>query len=673
MNLATTKITSTLTLSIFIIAWLIDAKPLWGVNHLIFLETIKTWLIVTVCILVAFIWSPLLQNQKFDSAIDYLGRVFWSNNRWPRILFAVVFVGIAFIFQVQTHFLGDGYTWLSNFSNEFYFPHKWTEPISIPVLRTLQWALGEYNYETALLAFRIISFASGFIVISNLFSIFGRLCEVNSLRFIGVFTFVLSGVSLQFFGYVEFYSPLWAAMTTFFLVALKYIKDGRGFWVVISFFLLSILLHVQALYLAGGVSLLLYDRYMRKFGCRSANRQFYSILLLASILLAITLVWLYNSMIEVETMFLPLISGSLQKPSYSMLSPKHIFDIANLIFLLFPGVLILVALFIGSKSPKVGTMYGHFLILSSIGSLTFLLVIDPVIGLGRDWDLMSATLFPPGLLLFHWLNSRTISVSGKSVVIYLLVCCILSGAFLATNIDVRASETRFHSLLRYYGTDNRSGWIIFGIYLKNIGDSVRLSELEREMIELFPEGTLMNHAIGLNKRGKPAASLKVTERLISKDPHNPIYLQIRGRSFHKLGQIDSSIYCLELARKLSPYRVEIIAELGEVYLKSGRIEEALKTMKSARRMDPHNELYNEGVGMAFLQMGNLDSALSIAAFLLNMDSLSVSGHLLALMATELQGDISSAKRHYNIFKRIGNDRSSYKTIVQRYQYLDQRK
>ncbi len=95
-------------------------------------------------------------------------------------------------------------------------------------------------------------------------------------------------------------------------------------------------------------------------------------------------------------------------------------------------------------------------------------------------------------------------------------------------------------------------------------------------------------------------------------------------------------------------------------------DEALSVLRAARQMDPKDETINEGVGMAFIRLGEIDSAAAIAETLLKRDSLSVSGHLLALMVAVQAGDITMAKHHYEQFKQTGQERPSYHAILEYY-------
>lgn len=655
-----------LTLAVFAFASLSPVDALWGINHGQYIPTILTlFLILITSVLVA---SSIGKHSDTgaDSAVNKLAAFFWSDSLVPRWGFALGFVAVAYFLRVETHFLGDGYGWLWNFSIEYYYLHKWTEPIAMHTVRALQWTLGGFNQDTSLLAFRIISFTSGFIVILNLFAIFDRLCASASHRVLGMATFIFSGVVLQFCGYIEFYSPLWAAMTAFFRVWLTYDRDGTRFWLVIVTFLLSAALHLQALYLTGAVLFLLYDRRVQKFESRESVRKFYLILGILAALFSVGLVWLYFTDTRIERIFLPLFEGKPMRADYAILSSKHLFDMLNLVFLVFPGALALLALLLTEKNSSGQKLRGHFLFLCSVGSLAFLLMIDPVIGLARDWDLMSATLLPPALWIFHRFDARKVFISGRAILSYTFVCVLLTGSFVAANVGVRASEKRYHSLLKYYGSNDRSGWVVLVNYLTIKEDFNFRDSIDAEMAPLFPQDSVVNKILDQLRSGQSQSALSAAKLLYESNPFILSYLQLLANCYGKAGSLDSSIYYYTKATKLARFRIPLKAELGEVYLKSGRFDEALEVLQAARRMDPHNETYNEGVGMAFLRLGQIDSTSAVAKALLERDSLSVSGHLLALMVASESRDKAAAKHHYELFKQTGKEHSSYRAILDFY-------
>ena len=116
----------------------------------------------------------------------------------------------------STHFLGDGYEWLGNFSKSDAYIHKWAEPLSPLIVRLLQTLQGGYTHATALAAFQILSVVSGGVVVYNTVRLSGMLSDSASKRLTILSTLLFSGASLLYFGYVEFYPMLWAAAFVFF-------------------------------------------------------------------------------------------------------------------------------------------------------------------------------------------------------------------------------------------------------------------------------------------------------------------------------------------------------------------------------------------------------------------------------------------------------------------------
>ncbi|HWR83718.1 MAG TPA: tetratricopeptide repeat protein [Candidatus Deferrimicrobium sp.] len=658
------------TLALFGIASFYPLQSMWGINHLAFLPDTFKYVFWAVAAIVMTLLIPPLSRPRLESALDGVAHFIWDRGIWPRLLIAGVFTAAFIFFKTETHFLGDGYGWLSILGSGEGYYHKWTEPGSIWLVRKLQALLGGYTPETALGAFRIVSFASGGLFVFAGLGILQRLCCSTEVRLLGVVSLLGSGGILLFLGYVEFYHLLWAATSVFIYVSLRCLQDGRGLgWVFLAFFV-SALMHMQAIYFIGGFMFLVFHRRLSTEGI--LRRRSVWLMGLAALGLSGTALfgWLYSTRLEVETTFLPLFSGRPKSPDYAAFSPKHLLDILNLALVMWPGAVMLLSLAPRKSGKPAVDSTALFLGLLSCGSVAFLFFVNPTLGMARDWDLMSLTLLPPFLLFLRLLDRRGLFVRWPIAGAYVLVVLFMSCCYLTVSTREQPSVSRFHSLLRYYGPMSRGGWATLAYYFRDRGDERRYQRIAAEMDDLYPEYRELKHIYALLETGEYREALLIAERLVEANPYEPDFLQVAGNVYGKLGRFDLAERFYEQAVKLKPHHM-ILNEYGQLMMKQQKHDQALRLLKRARRLAPHVTAVAEGVGLACFHLGHLDSTSAMADTLFMQDEHSPGGHLLEMVIAISRNDKAKARFHFEQYVRYGSHRSDYKSIREYYSYLAQ--
>ncbi len=626
-----------LTLGLFGLASFYPVSGMWGLNHLAFLPDVFSYLFWAVAIAVLALMIIPTSTASLDRVPNGIARFVWEKGLWPKLLIVAIFTFAFTAFRAETHFLGDGYTLLSIFGQGESFIRRWAEPGSIFIIRKLQWLLGGYTRQTTLWACQILSIASGAVVILNFISIADRIGKDTRGRLLTLITLLFSGVILLFFGYVEYYPLLWASAATFVRLGLDFLEDRRRLWLILLVFVLTVLIHLQAIFLLAGVTYLVVIKFSRQTPTFSLGWR--KLLMIGGVTLTSVLffVWLLKDQVSFAAVFLPIFTGPSQAPEYALVSTKHVMDLSNQVLVMFPGILVIVASLIYRRKKHSKDTTTVFLGLLSVGSLLFLLLIDPALGMARDWDLMSLTLLAPALLLLWLLGGKPGGMSAKVLVTYLMLCALCSISYVAANTRTAASEERFRSLLQYYGTKDDTGWAIYAYYYLNGGEYSRAMELARFMEKA---------GIRLDKTYHILAVL-----------HN------------KAGRLSEAEKYYHLALGLRPRHPLLKNELGQLYMKQGKYDKALITLKEARRINPTLTFVAEGVGLAYYHLGHLDSAINIADTLFMGDKNSPGGHLLKMVIAITQGDMNLARYHFKQYLKYGFHRSDYNNISEYYSYL----
>jgi len=659
------------TLALIGVCSFVPIQSMWGLNHLQYLPLVYSVLLYIGIAVITLLWLGGSRFGFFERWIEPVDRLLFGKSRWSKICVAAFLCLIFYLFRLHTFLLGDGYLLLSVLGQDTTHVFKWTEPGSIWLIRLVQTALGGYTKETALLAFQILSFASGAVTVYNFLGIAQRLSYDARIRLLAVVTLIGSGSMLLFFGYVEHYPVVWAAIAVFANMALRYCDTGKGLSLVLLSFAVAVVLHLQVLFFAPAVFYLV----ARKLGRERmlfAERNLPRLPVLAVYLLAVVAgVWLSKLRINFEVIFLPILVGRPASVDYAMFSPKHLLDILSLLFLIIPGWLALLAAANGEKTdaPKAPA---RFLLLSVVGSLTFLVVIDPALGMARDWDLMSLSCLPLALYLTYRMRFIKERMSGYVLTSYGITVLVATVLFISVAERRTASEDRALDLLRLYGSKNNSGWVVLSDYYHERGEQDKVSLVAREMRSVFGDDTLIVRGYDYLEKQQYNQSFTLAERLVKKDPYRPEYLQLLGNACGKLERTEAAIDYYDKAIALRPYDPRLRNEYGQMLLKAARYREALKALNSARELDQSLTFVLEGIGLAYFNLGFLDSASQTAEKLFALNPQQPGGHLHKMVIAINQSDLGIARIHYEQYLLYGQGRSDYERIRSYYRYLTEK-
>lgn len=659
------------TLALFGAASYFKWTGMWGINHLAFLPIgwwIVYWAAVAVVLSLALLRDP---TTRLDRAVDAISHWLFEQGVRPRVIIAFAFGAVCWVFRVPTHFLGDGYALLGGLGRGESYILKWTEPGAVLLIRAIQTALGDYTKSTALAAFQGISIISGIGFVLGAFSVARIVDPAPRRRLLAWIAIVFAGTSLLFFGYVEFYPPLWGLMLFHVAFLYRYIENGLNVWPATVILAAACAIHLQCLTLAPGLMCAVWLRHkMRHSTAQDVRFPARSVLFIGVIGVAV-FAWLYVTRMEFETIFLPLFTGRPRSPEYAVFSIKHLVDLFNLLIVVCPLALVLCSSALRGKWNALVDWPLAIATVSATCAWLFLLLVDPVLGMGRDWDLFSVAVAPTVILLLLASAKQSPIPSAGFLISAAIVSLLIGTTFITTNLVTHTSETRYHSLLQYYGAKNRSGWSILLNYYTETGKSEARHSVAVEMSRQFPEDTALIKAYDCLDRKDYGGALRLANMLVNLDPYRGDYYQVLGNAQGKLRQYDSAVANYRKAIALIPYQPLIKNELGQVYLSAQRYPEAEALFKQILDFDPSLTMVSEGLALAYYNQSKDDSALQVAQSLFAADSQSPGGHLISMIVDIRRNDLLSARSHYEAYLVSGKSRSDYQGIKQYYAYLMQ--
>ncbi|MEA1980623.1 MAG: tetratricopeptide repeat protein [candidate division Zixibacteria bacterium] len=645
-----------------------QSNMLWGINHLQFLPqyfSIGFFALILLSIIISLIPENKIESKGFFEKINDIS----GKKALLYKLSGIVLLGIIFwLSRIETFFLGDGYTWLNNFALKDIVIHKWTEPISGYIIRFTQSLLGDYNKETSLLSFQIISILSGCIVFYNLLSIIQELSSDANKRFLYFSTLCFSGTILLFLGYVEFYPLFWASVLLYFNYSLKYLNLKTNILTVTFLLLLAISIHLQAIYLLFGYIWIISHK--NKNGIFDRHKK---TIILFSVLTFIVSIgfyaWLYNYSFQFKSIFLPIFGDN--KSFYSIFSLMHLNDIINLLLLICPSVFALIIYLLLNKWEFKNDSKFIFLIFSSIGSLLFLFLIDPILGLGRDWDLMSFTLFPFILIILYSFNFIKNRLSIKFILLISILSFSITVLFLATNLNIKSSEDRIYSILNHYKNKDRNGWVILTHYYQNNNNTFKEKQIIEEINNHFPLYHMHLKGFNLLNSGNIKEAHQIADFLYQKDSTNSDYLNLLGHVYAESGNMDFALKYIKNAFDNKPDDPALLLSLAQVYNAMGNYIEATNCLKLARKLNPKKKDIIAHLGLAYLHQNFTSKALAYCDTLFSIDKNSPNGLLLKMMLSIKTKDTTEAKLNFEKYKIHGQKRSEYKQIISQYKFLEE--
>jgi tetratricopeptide (TPR) repeat protein len=663
-NLNTTYfLTLVVTIGLFIFAGFESDTGMWGINHLEYLSGNLKIGIVSLLLLGIVSLLLLSKNNKLDKAISLLSS-FILGPIWQRLIIVFLFSAAFYLLRIDTFFLGDGYTLISVMGQGKVYLQRWTVPGSTFLFRIVQDFFGGYTEKSAINAFQFLSVLSGSIVIFNLIGISKRLFDNNNLRLLALSTAVFSGTALLFFGYVEFYPLYWLTATTFVLISLRYLKTHRGLFLVLLTFIVSVLTHLQSLIMIGGlVAIICYKLFGNK-GLQ-LNKRIVLISLVTFVAIGAAGLFSIRFMPEFFTMKLPMFTGSEELNRFSVYGIDYLLDVLNEMLLILPGILVLFSLGAIAK-PK--NIISFFLFMAALGSLGWILLIDPTLGIGRDWDLLAMPFFLVGLFAVWGISKNTDNVTSMKVLAYSWTCFIIASTFVCVNVISESSEARFVDLVRRYEDKDYTGWAVLSNYYLVNGDEEKLDAISKEMSGYFPTRGLLRRANYYLMQNQIDSAIVAGKKALRYNPTDHQVLIMLGTAYKSKGDYEQAEMYFREAMRVFPHS-GTVDQLAQLYLHSSQLEKALETYKEIIADDPQFMPSLEGLGLTYYRMGYADSALAIADSIFAVDKNSPGGHLLKMFVYINRDESNKAAYHYREYVKYGKNRQEYPAIVEQFKQM----
>jgi hypothetical protein len=566
-------------------AWLSNGR-VWGFDVLAPLPNALKIVLVVILItapLVIRLWRPGgVTTKRAPSAPSLI----------PYLTIPILFCLAAYLLRERIFVLGDGYQTLAFLSHPqpYIKPSELGELLVRLVVRNI--ISGDPGI-AALTSYRLVSIGAGSIlsVITWLFAV--RIFRERSSRLLFTLAFLSGGFSYLYFGYVENYSLFSLSVAAFCFVGVLAVEGYFPRWLILVPTLLAIFFHVA------GIVLLAPALYV--LGCAGKNtrrslidhRIVTILLLILPLPLALIASYILRSYGYFFTFsLLPLTHSRFTVDDYAIFSGAHLLDTANLMFLLVPSLLLLVTSLVvipRQQHSRDQVSPSRVLLLFTFAcSFSAVFILDPKLGMPRDWDLLSFASIPLLMwLLIEIMSHRSGSIFVTRVIVMALtlnVIVLFSRAFTWANSEIGAKQ--YHAYLLLDRSRNRTGWRHLIEVYRSVGDLRAANQSNQEWAERFPEYKILDSANELGRTQRMVeAEAKYHEIMRLNPMFAPAYANL-GLLFYLREMPDTAAYYLEIADALQPHNSKIMSNFARALEAAGDVDRAMQVRRDSAKFVP---------------------------------------------------------------------------------------
>ena len=580
------------TLVAFLVASYFSEGRVWGFNWWAYYPSWVPWVLFGLGALAPVVLRFIRQDEMDGS--DHATKTA-SGDRKFFIYVGVITAGFGSLFyllRARTHFLGDGYNLLSELAKDSPFAMKTREYGESLLHIVLKNVIGGEGQAAALLSHQIISITAGFLFVVAVALFARKLYEHTAERVLFLLGLCTGGYMLLFFGYVENYSLFVLSVLVYTLTGLL-IADGKAsrYWLLpalvatVFFHVLGVTLIPSAIYAFIAPT---------RLGRRIARWKRTTKVLAGLLLVASGMVVFYHFCTTnyfFRFAFVPLIENRFTVEGYTMFSWKHLADWFNLLFLLVPGLLIVIVS-LSSRSVRRTLkqrpfMYLAILVASVLGSV---FIFDPKLGMPRDWDLFSFAGVPVVVISYCLILCTDCGRKWSRAVA--LMCIGLSLLSLIPRVLTQSNpEIAVNRLLCYRNLDSakcRNARAFLAEYYEQTGD-----EWVEQIRQDYWEGTYEQEALfgsGMDamNNGDLASAINDFKRACEIDPQFWNSWATLGASYSLLGMTDAALNALDIAEGINPHGAAIFSNKATFYVRLGKYREAEELFLRCIEIDTSN-------------------------------------------------------------------------------------
>ena len=618
-----------------VVAALTPSASNWGFHLLGFYPL---WAMATAVAGMFLFLVPSVQESALRILQGLPVRLLRPGKLVPKGLILAGFAALCWFGRERAFLLGDGYL-ITGTMGHIRGPDDIARLFkNEPFAGYLDWnvfqLLSSWNVsQSNVIAVQLISIAYGLGSVCAIFWLAKKLFKdgVDALLFGG---FILAAAGTQlFFGYVENYAPLYFALLLFAASAVSYLRGGAPLLIPSIVYGAMFVVHFGMICLLPGMVFLWYQSW-RKGKILSVPISIVAMAATAGVLLWLcgyTIPSFFDVFLHSEGHILPIATLTNNWQAYTLFSPSHAIDLANLHLLLSPFAAVLLAGFIVTRWKRMLSREEVWVFLSvlMLCGLFFTFVVNSDLGVSRDWDLLAT--FNLGAVLvagYAWTSFvEQRNLRQRLMVPMIAISMIHSAAWIGINSSESRSIERFSLLQdqRFWGKSAvADACDVMAGYYRDRKDN----EHARDWLE----------------------------RYLRVDSTNGRIWAAAAQIYARLGDRQNQGGCYEKAVAYGTKIMAVYMDLGIMYANQKRYDEAIGTMKKAIAIDSASVFANEYMGEYYVE-GKKAYRDALPAFLhaITLDPTFARGYFMAGECYRNLGEHGQMKIYWEKYLRLKPD------------------
>lgn len=494
------------------------------------------------------------------------------------------------------------------------------QPLVLAILHTAQNFLGNFGAGDLIQVYRWVDLTAGIIFLGFVFLFLSKLKLPNFEKTV-LGLLLCAGGGMQFFlGYIENYALLYAFTTGYMVTGLLAIKKEINIMYPLLIFVVMVGLHLGMLIFIPTIFIFIILIWK--------DNKIKSVVITAiGSLILLTIFWFsdysiiqfYHRIIAAfKYDFLPITTQS-KGSAYTMFSPLHFLDWLNLSFLVAPFSIVAVIL-TGLKIAEQKKQFiidpeNLFSLISTLSGLSFTFLMNPALGMFRDWDLMASFFVPT---LFLTVHSFFINHSVKTNIIFLI--CVAAIIHTSSYIGINADENRHMNRAETLANPKFMAPFAQAFYydrLANVFWERKDYERTKKWYESYMTIDSTNPRIIANlsdvyrKLNDSENLFKMLKKSFTLGNRDPKVISNLAVELFKHDQIAASIAIAETAVALAPAYAVGHANLGLIYSVTANTDGAINHLSEAIKLGMSDPSLFKALGEAFEKKGDLKKAANL--------------------------------------------------------------
>ena len=487
---------------------------------------------------------------------------------------------LLYLLRSRTYFLGDGIVWLNGLLGGTI--HPFHEPLAAMLWSSFAAMTRAVGWPQEAATFAILPVMCGLAAASFSWGIVSESFPEIRARWTAWILLLTAGFAQLYFGYIESYPIVSAAVLGTLWLALRHRRGADPAWLLGVAFGVTIATHLATLMLLPAYVVAAWQRPASTTIARLPR-----LLLpfgIAVILLTLAgsppRAWLEPFRLAARSAAQGEESAAHLEPPYGTLSLEHGVDVGNAIALAVPVPAMLLLAWAWGRRGRVipRRAESRMLAAAAIPGLAAAALLNLPVAPAQDWDLTALFLIP--LAAAGVLAARNVLSDARASVGLVAISVSSLLAFVLVNAIEPAGVARFETLM--------SPAAPLTPYGKGYGNSV-LSEYYED-------------------RGQHDSSLVYAEAALRAEPTNHRYWVRTGTILYNLNRYDEAIARFEEAIRRGSRRAEARNNLGLAYMRTNRPERAIPEFLAAVASDTTRPDYPQNLGVALFRSGRVDSA-----------------------------------------------------------------